>query len=203
MRRSHIVTTVSAMASAMMFLMIGLYATDRASAAEVTGQTVGATKGMIREAVVYLEGGMRATPHSGAVIDQRDKTFVPHISVVPRGTTVQFPNHDTVFHNVYAYFDAKKFDLGMYPHGATKLVTFDKAGLVAILCNVHSDMSAYIMVVDTPYYAITDSRGHFIIRGVPPGTYLLHAWHESGIAATQSITVAGADASLTVTLTRR
>ena len=95
--------------------------------------------------------------------------FLPHVSVVTAGTLVHFPNDDTVFHNVFAYFQAKKFDLGMYPRGATKSVTFDKPGLVVLLCNVHSDMSAYIMVVDTPYYAVTDKRGQYRHRGRATG----------------------------------
>ncbi len=79
-----------------------------------------------REAVVTLEGGEKAAPLAGAVIDQRDKAFAPHVSVVTGGTTISFPNHDTVFHNVFAYFNAKKFDLGVYPRGAIKKVRFDK-----------------------------------------------------------------------------
>ena len=172
-------------------------------AAEVTGQTTATGKGVLRDTVIYLEGSVKAMPETGAVVDQRNKTFIPHVSVVTRGTAVKFPNNDTVFHNVFAYFNAKKFDLGMYPHGASKTVSFDKTGLVAVLCNVHSDMSAYIMVVDTPYHAVTDKKGQFHIHGVAPGQYTLHAWHESGAVATQQVTVTGADSSLTVTLARK
>jgi plastocyanin len=150
-----------------------------------------------------LEGEKKAAPMAKAVVDQRDKMFQPHVSVVTRGTTVQFPNNDTVFHNVFAYFNAKKFDLGMYPRGATKRVTFDKPGLVALLCNVHSEMSAYIVVVDTPYYAITDKQGHFRIQNVAPGSYTLHAWHESGATLTQTVTVKAEDSALKLTLARK
>jgi plastocyanin len=171
-------------------------------AANVTGQ-VTLPSGTARGAVVYLEGGASSSPLAHAVVDQRDKMFVPHISVVTRGTTVRFPNDDTLFHNVFAYFQAKKFDLGMYPRGAMKSVTFDKTGLVVLLCNVHSDMSAYIMVVDTPYYAVADSSGWFHLPSVPPGTYTLHAWHESGAQLTRSITVGMQNAPLALALARK
>lgn len=171
-------------------------------AAGVTGQ-VTLPRGTAREAVVYLEGKAPAPPLPHAAVDQRDKMFLPHVLVVTRGTTVRFPNDDTIFHNVFAYFQAKKFDLGMYPRGATKSITFDKTGLVVLLCNVHSDMSAYIMVVDTPYYAVTDAQGRFHMPNVPPGAYTLHAWHESGAALTQTVTVGDQPASLALALVRK
>lgn len=174
-----------------------------AQAADVSGQAFLAGKRTAREAVVYLQGEKKAAPMAKAVVDQREKTFIPHVSVVTCGTTVQFPNNDTVFHNVFAYFEATKFDLGMYPRGATKKVTFKKPGLVALLCNVHSEMSAYILVVDTPYFAVTDREGRFHLRNVPPGTYTLHAWHESGATLTQTVIVKAQEAALTLDLTRK
>lgn len=174
-----------------------------AHAGSVAGQAILAGKGSAGGAVVYLEGGAKAQPLSRAVVDQRDKMFLPHISVVTRGTTVRFPNDDTVFHNIFAYFQAKKFDLGMYPRGASKQVTFDKTGLVVLLCNVHSDMSAYIMVVDTPYYTVADKQGRFHIAGVPPGRYTLQAWHESGAQLSQTVTVKPGEAPLTLALARK
>jgi plastocyanin len=169
---------------------------------EVSGSIQRRGKGAA-ETVVYLEGARKAVPMAKAIVDQRDKTFLPHVSVVTVGTAIQFPNNDTVFHNVYAYFDAKKFDLGMYPRGAVKSVTFDKPGVVAVLCNVHSDMSAYIMVVDTPYFAITNKSGHFQINGVPPGTYTVHVWHESGAKLSQSFQVTAHSEPLNLTLDRK
>ncbi len=160
-------------------------------------------RGHARDVVVYLESDKKAAPLPRAIIDQRDKTFIPHVTVVTAGTTVQFPNHDFVFHNVFAYFNAKKFDLGMYPRGATKTVTFDKKGLVSLLCNIHSEMSAYILVVDTPYYAVTDKQGRYQIKDVPAGTYVLHAWHESGAGAVKTLTVKGETANLNLTLARK
>lgn len=176
--------------------------TGPASAGVVSG-TVSDSHGAARGAVVYLTGSATAPPLTNAVVDQRDKTFTPHVSVVTRGTTVRFPNDDTLFHNVFAYFQAKKFDLGMYPRGTTKKVTFDKTGLVVILCNVHSYMSAYIMVVDTPYYAVSDSSGHFHLPSVPPGAYTLHGWHESGAVLTQTVTIGAKPQSLSLALARK
>ena len=160
-------------------------------------------RGAAGGAVVYLNGpGLHAAPLPKAVVDQRDKIFLPHVSVVTRGTTVRFPNDDSVFHNVFAYFQAKKFDLGMYPRGASKSVTFDKTGLVVLLCSIHSYMSAYIMVVDTPCYAVCDAKGHFRLPPVPPGTYILSAWHESGATLTKTVTVGGTTSPLSLTLAK-
>ena len=155
-----------------------------------------------RQAVVTLEGNEKSAPLAGAMVDQRDKLFAPHVSIITVGTTVSFPNNDTVFHNVFAYFNAKKFDLGVYPRGSTKKVRFDKKGIVALLCNVHSEMSAYIYVADTPYYAVTDKQGRFDIRHVPPGTYTLRVWHESGAVLNETVTVTASGAPTTLRLKR-
>lgn len=150
-------------------------------------------------AVVWLEGsGKKPKPLGHAVIDQREKMFWPHVLAVPVGTTVQFPNDDVVFHNVFAEYDAKRFDLGMYPRGSTRRETFAKAGLVALFCSVHSQMSAYIMVVDSPYYAVADGAGRFDLKSVPAGTYTLRAWHESGELTREKIRVTGAGQTVEV-----
>lgn len=184
-------------------LSLGILAARPVAHADSLTGRVSLPRGAAREAVVYLEGGAKAPPLARAMVDQRDKMFEPHVLVVTRGTTVRFPNDDTIFHNVFAYFQAKKFDLGMYPRGATKSITFDKAGLVVLLCNVHSDMSAYIMVVDTPYYAVTDAQGRFHMPNVPPGAYTLHAWHESGAEQTRAVTVGPHTAPLALALARK
>ncbi|HRI43620.1 MAG TPA: carboxypeptidase regulatory-like domain-containing protein [Fimbriimonadaceae bacterium] len=142
--------------------------------------TVVLSKKPAANAVVTLEGNERAKPISGAKLSQKGKVFRPHVLVVTVGSKVEFPNDDTIYHNVFAHFKAKKFDLGMYPRGSSKSVTFDNPGLVSILCNVHPEMSAYIMVVDTPYYATTDRTGKFRIANVKPGEYTVKVWHESG-----------------------
>ena len=183
-------------------LLFGMAFTRPVSAGAVSG-TVSDGHGAARGAVVYLSGTASASPLPNASVDQRDKMFTPHVSVVTRGTTVRFPNDDSVFHNVFAYFQAKKFDLGMYPRGTTKKVTFDKTGLVIVLCNVHPCMSAYIMVVDTPYYAVSDNGGHFRLPNVPPGNYTLHGWQESGATLTQTVKVGVQPQALSLALARK
>jgi plastocyanin len=133
----------------------------------------------VSQAVVWLDGPVHVDPEV-AVVDQRKRAFIPHIQVVPVGSRVDFPNNDDVFHNVFAEFQAKRFDLGMYPRGTKKSVTFDKPGIVSIRCNIHANMSAFMVVVNTPYYAITNSQGKFTMKGVSPRHYTLHAWAESG-----------------------
>ncbi len=154
-----------------------------------------------RDAVLFLEGAPKSKPLQGAKVDQTNMRFVPHVSVVTVGTTVRFPNDDTVMHNIFAHYDAKRFDLGMYARGTSKSVAFPKAGLVALLCNVHPEMSAYIYVVDTPYFGVSDSKGRFRIDNVEPGRYTVKAWHESGRTFTQSVNL-GQDTALEVKLGR-
>ncbi len=185
-----------------MALCAGVGVSKPADTTDFSGQVARFGKVSAKECVVYLEGAKRAEPLKRAVVDQRSKVFIPHVSVITRGTTVQFPNNDSVFHNVFAYYDAKKFDLGNYPRGASRSVTFDKTGVVAILCNIHAEMSAYILVVDTPYYTVTDSKGRFSIHNVPPGEYTLHAWHESGFALQKRIAVKMGQTVASLTLTK-
>ena len=142
----------------------------------------------VREAVVWLDGGPKAAPVN-AIVDQRGKRFIPHISVVPKGSTVNFPNNDEIFHNIFAEYRAARFDFGMYPKGTSKKQTFKEPGLVALLCNVHAEMSAYIYVVDTAYYTITDGSGRFKLDNVKPGRYTLNVWHESGRKAKEIVTI--------------
>lgn len=184
-------------------MTIFLLPTAKTQGAEIQGTAALTGKSAARNIVVTLEGERKATPLTKVTIDQRDKMFAPHISVVTVGTTVDFPNNDTIYHNVFAYYNAKRFDLGMYPRGATKRVTFDKPGVVAILCNVHSEMSAYIYIADTPYYAITDQQGRFRLRDVPPGNYTLRAWHESGAIAAQSLVIKESNSALALKLLKK
>jgi plastocyanin len=126
------------------------------------------------------------------VLDQRNLGFSPHVLVVRVGTTVDFPNNDRVFHNVFSFRDGKVFDLGMYPVGELKHVTFDRAGLSRIFCNIHPGMAAYVMAVDSPLFAISDQSGAFTIPEVPPGAYQYHAWRAGApqLAGTWSSTIA-------------
>jgi plastocyanin len=109
---------------------------------------------------------------------QKDKQFHPHILVVPVGSTVEFPNRDPWFHNVFSLFEGKRFDLGLYEAGTTRLVHFDRAGISYIFCNIHPQMSAVVITVNTPYWAVSDRQGQLNIAGVPPGRYTLHLWGE-------------------------
>jgi plastocyanin len=148
-----------------------------ARAGDLTGRvTVGGRP--VRDAVVFIEDLKTPPVERRAMMDQYNRTFVPHVMVVQLGTRVEFPNHDTVFHNVFSYRDGKKFDLGLYPVGSTHTQRFDQPGLVRIFCNIHSNMSAFIWVVDNPYFAKTDKTGHFHLTGVPPGRRTVRIWHE-------------------------
>jgi plastocyanin len=112
-----------------------------------------------------------------AVMDQKDLKFIPRVLPVVVGTTVDFPNNDKTFHNVFSNSDAKKFDLGLYPSGQSRSVTFDKAGVVKILCNAHPHMEAYIVVKNHPYFIVPDSRGNYSLNGIPLGKYRVEVWH--------------------------
>jgi len=155
----------------------------------------------INSQCVYLDPAPRAAferaDETRPRLDQRDETFVPHVLPIVVGTTVDFPNNDRVFHNVFSFHDGKRFDLGLYPVGTMKRVTFDHPGLSRIFCNIHPNMAAYVMAVDTPYYAQSDERGAFTLSGVPPGTYTYHAWRPGGDTLTGAVTV-GANKTLEI-----
>ncbi len=171
--------------------ILGASAVACSFGSDVRGRVVLSQGRAAANAVIYLEGEERPESSGRAKVDQRDRTFIPHVSVINVGTKVEFPNHDSIFHNVFADYDAKRFDLGMYPKGASKSVTFPKAGLVVLMCSIHPEMSAYIMVVDTPYHAVTDHSGSFSIPNVKPGRYVVKVWHESGQTDSETIQVQG------------
>jgi plastocyanin len=129
-------------------------------------------------AVVWLDAPAGLAPEAApkVVLDQRNLDFWPHILAVRVGTVVEFPNNDRVFHNVFSFHDGKKFDLGLYPVGTMRRVTFDHPGLSRIFCNIHPNMGAHVMVVETPYFIVSGEDGRFTIAAVPPGTYTYHAW---------------------------
>ncbi len=145
-----------------------------------------------RNAVVYIErisGKQFPPPAQPIVLDQISLVFIPHVLPVLVGSTVAFPNNDTVRHNVFSPSPAKRFNLGTYAQKVTKHVVFDKPGVVALLCNVHAEMSAYVVVTETPYFAVTNPAGEFTISSVPAGSYILKAWHESSKPKEQRIDV--------------
>jgi plastocyanin len=112
---------------------------------------------------------------------QKNKAFHPHLTVVRVGSVVDFPNRDPFFHNVFSLFDGKRFDLGLYEAGATNSVRFDHPGVSFLFCNIHPEMSAVVVAVDTPYYAVSDKSGIVAIPGVPDGKYELHVWYERSL----------------------
>jgi plastocyanin len=134
-----------------------------------------------RDVVVYLEGpGQKNVAPAGGgkpALKQINQSFEPHVLGVPVGTTVDFPNGDLVYHNVFSYSKAKKFDLGYYGKGKSKTVTFDRPGLVQVFCDIHSNMSAYVLVVDSPLVTQPDESGAYQFPGLPNGSYTLHVWH--------------------------
>jgi plastocyanin len=171
-------------------------------AAPVSGRVEVLEKGnvkrpVVRDVLVYLEGVRADIPASvrerRVSIASRNKTFEPHVEVVPLGGSVSFPNHDDIMHNVFSLSKGNKFDLGLYKNGAKKDFSFAAPGLVRVYCNIHPQMSAFLQVVENPYFAWTTPDGGFIIDGVPPGNYQLKAWHEEGEAAQPvSVTESGA-----------
>jgi plastocyanin len=113
-----------------------------------------------------------------ATLVQKDKTFSPHILVIPPGSVVEFPNRDPFFHNVFSLFEGKRFDLGLYESGSTRSVKFDRPGVSYIFCNIHPQMNAIVISLDTPYYALAEKSGNIRISNVAPGQYLLQLWAE-------------------------
>lgn len=132
---------------------------------------------------------------------QKNKSFQPPLLVIPVGGKVEFPNHDPFFHNVFSLFEGKRFDLGLYESGTTRFVQFDQPGISFIFCNIHVQMSAVVIALATPYYAISDSRGELSLPNVPPGRYEMQVFHSAVApdvlrAASREITVAPGATSL-------
>ncbi len=135
-----------------------------------------------RRSVVYLEGASsEAFGHGNTrrvLIDQRSETFVPHLVAVTAGSEVDFPNSDETYHNVFSLSPLRSFDLGRYASGRSKSVRFDRPGIIRVFCDIHSHMSAFVLVFDHQFFAVTDDEGRYRIEGVPPGTYTVVRWHE-------------------------
>lgn len=152
----------------------------------------------MRDFVVYIEGPVagKPAPHPQTLvvdtrrIAQKGATFVPHILPVAAGTTIEWPNNDEIFHNVFSMSEAKSFDLDLYKgNPPDKKVTFDKTGRVDVFCSIHANMHCVVLVLENPYFAMADANGRYTIPDVPPGTYKLKAWHERMPPQTQDITV--------------
>ena len=141
------------------------------------------------DAVVYLEGAKAKAKPAAATVSMKGKQFIPRVTVVPVGSTVSFPNDDPIFHNVFSLSSPNRFDLDLYKRPKSGAWTFASAGVVRVYCNIHPQMSAVVVVVDTPHFARPDKEGRFTIDDVPAGRYTLRAWHERGGEATQPVEI--------------
>ena len=140
-------------------------------------------------AVLWLDPAQRAAvptpaPTDHLRLEQHNKSFEPSLLIVPVGSVVEFPNRDPFFHNVFSLFEGKRFDLGLYEAGTTRNVVFDRPGISYIFCNIHPEMSAVVIALETPYYGVSNSRGEILIRSVPSGRYVLHVWYQSSLPET-------------------
>jgi plastocyanin len=146
-----------------------------------------------RRSVVYLETAPQPafeTPPPGrAVLDQRNETFVPPVLAITAGSTVEFPNSDRVYHNVFSLSKPRRFDLGRYPRGRSRSVVFDRPGVVRVFCEIHSHMSAYILVFAHRFFAVTDAEGRYRLEAVPPGSYTLALWNDGAVRARRELRV--------------
>jgi hypothetical protein len=144
-----------------------------------------------------LDSGAPRLPVVHPRLVQKNKRFEPHLLVIPVGTSVDFPNEDPFFHNVFSLYKGKRFDLGLYEAGSSRTVRFDRPGVSFIFCNIHPEMSAAVVALETPYYGISNNAGELTIRDVPPGRYQLAVWYERSSPEAlshmaQHITVPGA-----------
>lgn len=153
--------------------------------AELRLQIVTSEPGKTRKvpAVIWLEPTAGTSPlpfpaQGKYTLLQKNRTFIPHLQVIPVGAVVQFPNADPFFHNVFSLYEGKRFDLGLYEAGSSKSVTFSREGVSYIFCNIHPEMSAVVLALSTPLYAIADANDSFKLRNIPPGDYKMHIWIE-------------------------
>jgi plastocyanin len=167
------------------------------AAATVTVRVQDVRGRAIRDAVVYAEPVGRALPlaQKTAIMDQKNRMFIPHVLPVQTGTSVRFPNSDDIRHHVYSFSPAKQFQLPLYKGTPATPELFDKAGVVTLGCNIHDQMSAFIVIVDTPYFSKTAANGQAVLHGVEPGRYLLRIWYPDmrDEPVAQNVTVKGAE----------
>jgi plastocyanin len=146
-----------------------------------------------QRSVIYLEtaprGAFEDRSDARVRMDQRNETFLPHVLAIMTGTTVEFTNSDRTYHNVFSLSKAKRFDLGRYPRGRSRSVRFDQPGIVRVFCEIHSHMSAWILVFAHPFFATTDAEGRFRIEGVPPGSYTLAVWNDGAVRSRRELRV--------------
>ena len=193
---------VAAFIMALLFASLGW-------AGEIKGKVAAQGLRSAEDIAVYVDaipGKTFPAPAKSPVADQKHMTFVPHVLVVLKGTTVQFLNSDPVGHNVYwpSVSGNKKLahNMGTWPQGQQKAFVFNDLGVASLLCNVHPEMSGYVVVVPTLYFAVTDKDGNFEIKDVPDGSYTLKTWSEAGKPSSQSVSVAGGAATADITVSK-
>lgn len=196
MRGPHSTLVLAALAS-LWFVDPSLGASSDGS---LTGQIAIVKDGKKRSdnsnVVVYIEGVRETSAQKRKhTIRQQNIQFSPRVSVVVKGDTVEFPNSDRIFHNVFSASRAARFDLGLYRSGSSKSVDFKRVGVVDVFCNIHPEMSSRVLVVPTHHFATTDATGKFRIDGVPAGTYNVVVWHPSGTEVRSKVTIAPAKAA--------
>ena len=190
-------------------LFVSLALTGRGWAGEIKGKVTVHGLRSAENIAVYVDaipGKNFPPPSQHATEDQKKMTFVPHVLVVLQGTTVDFLNSDPVGHNVYwpSVSGNKKLahNLGTWPQGVKKAFTFSDLGAASLLCNVHPEMSGYVVVVPTPYFAVTNKEGEFEIKEVPAGHYTVKTWSEEGKPVAQSVEVTSGTATLDLSVQR-
>jgi len=175
--------------------MFGMYSARGGSASSLLlDPSAGAPARLSEKAVVYLESdelneGPYPLPATLPSLDQRNLQFHPQVLPVMVGTKVEFPNRDNLFHNVFSYSQAKEFDLGRYPKDDSRSVTFDRPGVVRVYCDIHSHMSATILVLKHPYFTSPDDSGVYVIPRVPPGKYRVVFWYDRDMADRKTVEV--------------
>lgn len=184
---------------------IGLLLTAQIGlAAEFSVQLSDSSGKPVRDAVIYVESAAAKSVGAVAEVDQINKEFVPYVSVISAGSKIRFPNKDNIRHHVYSFSPAKKFELKLYSGVPSEPVLFDKAGVVTLGCNIHDWMLAYVLVVDTPWFARSNSQGQASLQ-LPPGPHKLQIWHPdlAEPIPAQAITVTDRSTPLAVTATLR
>lgn len=158
----------------------------------------------VAQAVVWLTGSTAPTgaPTSTEMATE-GKQFVPHLRIVTRGSSIAYPNHDPFNHNVFSLSAERVFDLGLYGRGEAKSVTFDREGVIRVYCNVHAQMRGLVLVLGSGLFTQPDGDGKFRLDGVPPGDYVVHAWHERAPEVTQPVRVGGTEPPVALTLDAR
>ena len=165
------------------FILATFIITEVSTAGDIKGKVTAKGSKNSGNAVIYIEnveGKNFAPPGTNALVDQKNLSFIPHVLPVVKGTTVDFLNSDDVLHNVFTVDEcANKFNLGTWAKGKKKSFTFEQLGCKSILlCNVHPEMEAYVLVLQNPYFAVSDKNGSYVIKNVPAGKYTLKIWHE-------------------------